>query len=814
MKAKAWDPAKSGPLVSLGGNSIQPGPDPKDGRPYPQLDSYRRQLVRLGGLTAVVPLERLELSLEALPNPYDTLSTNEKFAAFLTTLTDAQWREISENGIAPAELSGRQRLLLQALIPHPLYAQEFIYGDGGYGSNGDAIPVSPEVAQRTRLQIFKALDVGFGALIDLVSKLSLWHGVSSSTYRPDGTHVYRAVDAPSQARQGLYAGTIEPNKEKPSQLDMKQAALHKSIPIATDESIGDLFAAIRETTGVEVYPDHRLVKLQLDAIGDHADAADLLRAVALCVSGAYRRVGPAFVLAPDLEGQAARAAQAAANEAMAKLSLQTWIMQAQETMKKDRLLDKLSFLPDDPFQGGLFLNTLNLPASVYGDGVWMPERTTNDVMRQAIPNFGKVPEPVENSPGGQRLVADPEKLHQVHYAVSVSYRFILPNKTVLDSQPLDLNAGVQYGGQATPEAQFPLDTRKLPGGSTVGYRTESPADAKAFCALAKQYGFKTIWMETTNSDVVDTVANSGLGMNLILRPWRLLKGENQDVDVNVLGQSGQDLNQIPEARMDYSRNVTWTYSANIPPSTSDLSSHWDRLVRLASDKRLHNLLLLDVVPDGYDGPSNRDYERIPTQPIFYNDRLMLRNLKDLAPLVYEFGYTTPLRLALLRETGFDPIDVEPAARKFPFAPLPYFEPGPGGDDLYPPLPPSLDDMTSAYSEFEKIRHDAAVPNIHQMLERFKATGHSVWMQFKTRNDDMGRIPLVIGPATTFDDPYAAEHDSAEILPIEPLNAETPSGQIAFVLQVSVSKQTCFDFGGVPVSKLSNYFESIFKRPDK
>lgn len=810
MTARKWDAAKSGPLVALGAASWEPRGNPTDGRTSPELEAFRRRIVRLGGLSAIVPTERLRLSLTSLPNPYDTLSVNDRFAAFLGTLSDAQWRQITQSGIAPSEVSGRQRLLLQALIPHPLYAQEFIYEGDGLSGNGDPVLVSPDSALRTKLQIFKTLDVGYGAMVDSVTKGQMWHGVSSSTYRIQGSHVYRAVTDPARNGQGPYSGTVEPNTEKPSQLDVKQAALQKPIPVAENESLNDLFAAIRASTGVEVYPDRRIARFELNVIGDHANAGDLLRAMALCVSGAYRKVGPAFVLAPDIDGQATRATQAAANEAVAKLSLQTEIAEARESLKRDRPLDRLSFLPDDPFQAASFVDTLKLSPSAYGEGAWLSETTVNDAIRQAIPNYGQTPTASDPFPGSQHLVPDPGRLHQVHYVVTVAYRFILPNKRILDSQSLNLNGGVQYGGSPTPKVRLPLDTHTLPGGSTVGYGTENPTDAKTFCELAKAYGFKTVWMETANPEVVQAVADAGLGMNLILRPWRLLKGENREVDLNVLGQSGADLNGIPEARMDYSRNVTWTYSPNLSPASSDLSGHWDRLVRLASDKRLHGILLLDAIPGGYEGPSSHDYERISTDPLYYNGQPVPRNLKDFVPLIYEFGYTPSLRLALLRKEGFDPIDVEPAVRKFPFAPLPYFEAGPFGNDLYPSIPPSLDEMTGAYTKFEKMRNDWAVKGVHQMLDRFKAVGHPVWMQFKIGDDNMVQIPLAVGPASTFDEPYAAEHDTAEILPIEPLNAEAPNGTIRFDLRVNVNKQTCFSFAGVPASKLSSYFGYLFK----
>ncbi|MDR3689346.1 MAG: hypothetical protein P4L46_08210, partial [Fimbriimonas sp.] len=333
LVAQKWNAVKSGPLIAIGAKEQWPRPVEGQDQPPATMDSYGRQLVKIGRLTVAAPLSRLDFPDDGLANPYDALTDQDKFIALLGSLNASQWHQLSSGGIAPRDLSGQLKKLLLALIPHPLKAQEFVYGKDGYGSTGEPIPITSEVVQGVKLQLFKALDVGFSPLIDPISKAAMNYGVSSGSYRPPGTHVYRAASNDARAGYGGYAGRFVDNDEKPSQLDYKNPALAKPVAVGQSETVSTLVAKAAQAGGLEIWADARIAKDEVDIFGEQATASELLRGLARAVCGTYRRVGGTYVLTSDLEGLATRGTRALAARALVKLDVQSKVAELRDRIR-------------------------------------------------------------------------------------------------------------------------------------------------------------------------------------------------------------------------------------------------------------------------------------------------------------------------------------------------------------------------------------------------------------------------------------------------------------------------------------------------
>lgn len=95
-----------------------------------------------------------------------------------------------------------------------------------------------------------------------------------------------------------------PNAPKESQLDYAAPVFQTLIPLTGLKTVGDLIFRIGALTHTELYPDARYEKktLTLQGRAPSAPAADLLRAVAFCVTGTYRQVASAYVLTDDVTG--------------------------------------------------------------------------------------------------------------------------------------------------------------------------------------------------------------------------------------------------------------------------------------------------------------------------------------------------------------------------------------------------------------------------------------------------------------------------------------------------------------------------------
>ena len=92
---------------------------------------------------------------------------------------------------------------------------------------------------------------------------------------------------------------------KRGDLDLDAPAFKSSVPLAGVKTIGQMLGrasaacATWNFTPTRAMEDKSLTMLRKR---DAAPAADLLRAVALCVTGAYRKVGAAYVLTDDIVG--------------------------------------------------------------------------------------------------------------------------------------------------------------------------------------------------------------------------------------------------------------------------------------------------------------------------------------------------------------------------------------------------------------------------------------------------------------------------------------------------------------------------------
>ena len=98
---------------------------------------------------------------------------------------------------------------------------------------------------------------------------------------------------------GRRCAKARPNLPKPGELSTD--TLTAPVPLAGVRTVRDLVIRIGLAQHLELYADARYAARTVILAGaKSAPAGDLLSALALCVSGAYRKVGPAYVLTDDL----------------------------------------------------------------------------------------------------------------------------------------------------------------------------------------------------------------------------------------------------------------------------------------------------------------------------------------------------------------------------------------------------------------------------------------------------------------------------------------------------------------------------------
>ena len=198
-----------------------------------------------------------------------------------------------------------------------------------YESNPAPTGITPAQRSGVRLTLYRTLSWTFSTIEGNSrfggpgANISIGIGTNSAT-GPNGTETFSLADisfagrwdSPQTTLFGTVVKDVVPVRPKPSELAYENTVLDTAVSLADAKTVGDLVARAKEKTGVEVYCDPRFRSLTFWAKGAETHtvrAGDLLKALALGVSGTFRRVfdgkTAAYVLTDDLEGLGTRQAR-------------------------------------------------------------------------------------------------------------------------------------------------------------------------------------------------------------------------------------------------------------------------------------------------------------------------------------------------------------------------------------------------------------------------------------------------------------------------------------------------------------------------
>ncbi len=291
---------------------------PKDAALPPALSSaddialafgYKTQT--FGTVTALAPATMVVLNEDpAPPNVAADLAPGVAFKLLAASLDDAQWHALtSETGLGLGDLTDdAQRSLF-----HALFRDKQLL----VASDDPALAKLPE-GKRTDIQDFTNQIDSVHMRMGQTSKIYVHDRKGGTVFfsgdDPDKTpilHVYRPKSDAPGGEHAVLLRAVVPNVPKPGQLNLALPALQTPIPVTGLRTVGSLVLRVGTLTHTELYADPHYAKRALTVMG-HASstrAADLLRALALCVTGTFRQVGQAFVLTDDLDGVGARRAK-------------------------------------------------------------------------------------------------------------------------------------------------------------------------------------------------------------------------------------------------------------------------------------------------------------------------------------------------------------------------------------------------------------------------------------------------------------------------------------------------------------------------
>jgi len=293
--------------------------------------TFHKTLRRFGAVAAVAPPTMTLLNTRPVnANIYDGMPPQEAMKFLTASLTPGQWQQLKgEHGLGLSDMvSDTQSSLFRALLPQKLLVAP---------QARDLTSALPQV----RLRLQRRMNL-------MVPQI----GDSSFLFAeqpPDAAlKRYRLVsDEYFVFKSSLYGVSVKAEVEnlpKPGGLDWDAPALRAPVPLVGVKTVGELLARAGRASGLELYADRRWEGRAVTTLGTppSAPAADVLRSVAFCLTGAYRRVGPALVLTDDVLGAGSRRAVLSQFEATASAMRRKALLAAGDSMAGVRSLADLS----------------------------------------------------------------------------------------------------------------------------------------------------------------------------------------------------------------------------------------------------------------------------------------------------------------------------------------------------------------------------------------------------------------------------------------------------------------------------------------
>ena len=687
-------------------------------------NTFHKTLRTFGNVTAVAPPTMTLLNTRPVnANIYDGMPPQDAMKFLAASLTPGQWQQLKgDQGLGlPDMVSETQSGLFTAtlprkllLVPQPLTGADASVMTSAPGTR-DLTALLPQV----RLRLRRRLDL-------LVSQLggepNSVLNVEASRDVGQETHYRLSADGYSSPDASLYGVPVKaevPNTPKPGDLNLDGPALRAAVPLADVKTVGALLTRVGKLASLELYADRRWEGRSLTVLGTppSAPAADVLRSLAFCLTGAYRRVGPAYVLTDDVLGLGTRRAILSEFAATASAMRQKALYAAGDSMAGVRSLTDLPLAPDSmtfstaqkkaaqPFydQTGFSSLTQTLdqltpeqraaviatPAFTGSDGVTYTPDLAGDIIVGEDPSL-ELLVPTINGP------VDPG-LHSTLYAL------FQPTPPALDA-PASPTSPVAPG---TPAQSLAALTKPIPSRAVL-VSPHTAAEVQDLVAAMKKLSLNQLWLPVVPASTApDTLlqavqATKGTDISvyavvdLLSRP----RGGPADAsDLTLLGQTSAQAQAALAEREALAGPSPYKSAVSIPAVDGVAVSPFSAAVGKELLSLTHTLMTTPGVAGivwratatpGYDEGQGTAPDR---------DGLAL-------------GYTPTARLAFLRREHADPLDLFPTGMR-----------GQADTSL-----PSFDDLAlelTLETKWDRFRSDADRSLIQGLFQQFATDGNAL-----------------------------------------------------------------------------------------
>ena len=646
-----WTEKSRGPLLYLPNRPLQVKDNPQIDGGFATFATGTLHVIAPAQMTVIDP------DYKQSPNIYDGLPRNLKVLYLASTFNKSQWETACSAGIGFSSLTREQQAVYRSILPsefkyetYPL-RNPFGHADG-FGPTTQTTLTADEESQ-VLIKFYK--QVSLGVRLGTSGSFSALSEQEWDRHKP-GTKTSSRIDIASEDKNSAFGIEIRkamPNQSKPSDIDYKSSAYDVAFPLSPTTSIREICQSASGLLHRTFVADARFQNEVVATIGASARCGDVLKGLALSVTGTFRKVGDTYVLTSDLEGIGTK---------MTKLAYWHWNLTQIEQKELDTWKSKIST------NSGI--QAINYAA----DDPLTPNEAMRKFMDTDFEQGEKTMPASALSPGWSQLLNSKDN----HFAEnlrtdvaepwdSVFWSFVAPGNDVLrwESELCDLNELTHYAERHRPQGKSQEPKKFTLGGlpgSALIYQTEDPDLAANLPILAKAQGFTELWLQTTHRQTLSAAANAGktaaIPVKLVVEPFTTFGTLPSDqLDRTILGDTySQAQNLINGSEWVESSNQL--FSANprlvnfINENSPGLDHYWKSLRDLANNPGLSGAVVLSGTPEGYEERSDwAEYE--PPQLA--------------APL--SLGYTPALREKFLLDNGVDPIDLLEVRDEFDLDPL-------------------------------------------------------------------------------------------------------------------------------------------------
>ncbi len=634
LLAHPWDSTKDGPLVVVDPGHKLTNKEPKD------LDAFDRKVLRIGSLSAIVPKTMVVIddSLTEPPNMYDGLPEEAKVLYLLRSLSEEQWKTLNDSGIGLNDLEGEQKLVFKSLLPKPFAWSTYLADQNGlYGKQqaGATLTDDELLTVRLKVQRYVALQVN-------LSGGNSYSTIGAENFRalpgdPFSIHDYDA--RPVESSFGVKFRSVVDNQPKDSNLDY--AGLKARVKIPANLTLREVLPFVGSAVHRELFADVHIAERPVSVVGGEVAAGDLLKALAACVTGTYRRVGGAYVLTSDITGTGNR--------------------QFRVALWEDALRRKVSN-QSDTWRHEI-AKTAGFQALTFGGGpLMMPSKELADTLDKGDNPIAQKVTTDKLGPGISKLLdlwdaqykSQPIRKDQVGISTNVSYSFVLPDGNQL--QPENQTLGPRWLFTTTYSPRLPNAPPNVPFALPANFtlqiavRADKPEQLPRFIQSAAAHGAKRVWLESIDTQTVtraiELASVAHIEVGLLVFPWQLPAGDTE-VDLTIFGDHGATVTQ---RTLESTAWTQWLEGQKRPPpafrdsmSPSDplVSERWKKIAALSQLPGVSGVILANTQPPGYE-PKRADWH------------------SSLGPLewgVVGHGFSESQRLEFLRVNFEDPIDL-------------------------------------------------------------------------------------------------------------------------------------------------------------